>query len=118
MAHIGVPLSIPILIVVGIGLGYARVLSGSIVAQDRTGSAGDAARIARVEHLADAVAADYLRQEREIAANHRQLGHDVVKELVRTAQVVVEPMVLVGHDSCYDEVLGTTLANTPKTELS
>jgi membrane protease YdiL (CAAX protease family) len=31
MAHIGVPLSIPILMIVGLGLGYARVLSGSII---------------------------------------------------------------------------------------
>jgi uncharacterized protein len=31
MAHIGMPLSIPILIIVGVGLGYARVLSGSMV---------------------------------------------------------------------------------------
>ena len=30
MAHIGVPLSVPMLIVVGIPLGYARVLSGSL----------------------------------------------------------------------------------------
>jgi membrane protease YdiL (CAAX protease family) len=29
-AHIGVPLSIPVLIVVGLGLGYARVLSGRL----------------------------------------------------------------------------------------
>jgi membrane protease YdiL (CAAX protease family) len=31
MAHIGVPFSIPILIVVGLGLGCARVLSGSVL---------------------------------------------------------------------------------------
>jgi membrane protease YdiL (CAAX protease family) len=31
MAHIGAPLSIPILMVVGVGLGYARCVSGSIV---------------------------------------------------------------------------------------
>jgi membrane protease YdiL (CAAX protease family) len=30
MAHIGVPLSVPMLILVGIPLGYARVLSGSL----------------------------------------------------------------------------------------
>ncbi len=31
MAHIGVPLSIPVLIFVGLGLGYSRVLSGSML---------------------------------------------------------------------------------------
>jgi membrane protease YdiL (CAAX protease family) len=31
MAHIGVPLSIPILFLIGLGLGYARIVSGSMV---------------------------------------------------------------------------------------